>query len=249
MNANGREFEKSAAVERFQRRLPPLLSVVAGMVDVIGYLGLKVFTAHVTGNLVLIAALVVRGGPPTLDEIMAVPVFVLAVAGVWLISKALNKRGAALAKPLLMTQFLLLVAVLVVAAVYDPAADPRGVMADITAAIVISAMACQYSLLRLAMPVAPSTAVMTGNLTNAVLAFLDTMWRRRPLLKRAEERLRKTLQLLIGFFFGCMAGTAAILWLGKWAWSFPVVLAGLAVVLAPRIAAAEPPKPLNHRGH
>jgi len=50
-------------VARWQRRLPPLLSTVAGMVDVMGFLSLgKLFTAHVTGNLVVIAALLVRGG-------------------------------------------------------------------------------------------------------------------------------------------------------------------------------------------
>ncbi len=46
------------------------------MVDVIGYLSLgKLFTAHVTGSLAVIAALLVRGGPPNLAQVLAVPVF------------------------------------------------------------------------------------------------------------------------------------------------------------------------------
>src|SRR5882672_9158370 len=66
----------SPDVARLQSRLPSLLSVIAGMVDVIGYLSLgKLFTAHVTGNLVVIAALLVRGGPPNLAQVLAVPVF------------------------------------------------------------------------------------------------------------------------------------------------------------------------------
>jgi hypothetical protein len=44
-------------VAQFHRLLPALLSGVAGMVDVIGFLSLGLFTAHVTGNLVVIAAL------------------------------------------------------------------------------------------------------------------------------------------------------------------------------------------------
>ena len=64
---------------RLERRLPTLLSIIAGMVDVIGFLSLGLFTAHVTGNLVVIAALLVRGGPPKMAQILAVPVFIVAV--------------------------------------------------------------------------------------------------------------------------------------------------------------------------
>src|SRR5438445_6239678 len=70
--------EAPAAVQ-FHRLVPVLLSGVAGMVDVIGFLMLGLFTAHVTGNLVVIAALLVRGGPPKMAQILAVPVFIVAV--------------------------------------------------------------------------------------------------------------------------------------------------------------------------
>ena len=46
---------------RSESRLPPLLSMIAGMVDLIVFLTLgNLFTDHITGNLVVIAALVVR---------------------------------------------------------------------------------------------------------------------------------------------------------------------------------------------
>jgi len=41
------------------------------MVDVTGYLSLKLFTAHVTGNIVIIVAQLVYGGPPRMDQILA----------------------------------------------------------------------------------------------------------------------------------------------------------------------------------
>lgn len=213
------------------RWLPPLLSAIAGTVDVIGFLSLKIFTAHVTGNLVVIAALLVRGRPPNLAQILAVPMFIVAVAAVWLISKALDRRGPALARPLLLIQFLLLICVLMFSVTHDLVANPHGLMAGIAAMIAVSAIACQFALLRLTMPVAPSTAVMTGNLTNTVLSLLDTVLGKEPLMEGANERFKKTLELLAGFFAGCTAGAAAVSWLGNWAWSLPVVLAGLALSL------------------
>jgi uncharacterized membrane protein YoaK (UPF0700 family) len=214
-----------------EERLPPLLSAIAGMVDVIGFLSLGLFTAHVTGNLVVIAALLVRGGPPKMAPILAVPVFIVAVAAVWLIAKASDRRGPALVRPLLLVQFLLLACVLVVSVINDPAANPHGFMAGVAAMIAVSAMACQFALLRLAVPGAPSTAVMTGNLTSSVLSLLDRLSRRQPLKEGANERLKKTSQLVVGFFAGCVAGAAAVSLLGDWAWSLPVVLAAGAVAL------------------
>lgn len=216
-------------VARLPRVLAPLLAVVAGMVDVIGFLSLGIFTAHVTGNLVVIAALLVRGGPPNMAQILAVPMFIVAVAAVWLIAKASGRHGVALARPLLLVQFLLLTGLLVFSVTLSPSAHPRGLTAGIAAMIAVSAMASQFALLRLAEPVAPSTAVMTGNLTNAVLFLLDTLSRTQPMVEEQKNRLKKTLELLIGFFAGCMVGAAAVSWLRDWAWSFPVILAGAAM--------------------
>jgi len=222
----------TAVLTRWERRLPPLLSVVAGMVDLIGFLSLgNLFTAHITGNLVVIAALVVRGGPVNPAQILAIPVFVLAVAATWLLARASGRRGAELVRLLVVVQFLLLACVLVFSVITEPSAEPHGLMAGIAAMIAVSAMACQFALLRLALPDAPSTAVMTGNLTNSVLSLLDTQSRTQSLMAGAPERLRGSLHLLIGFFGGCVVAAAAVSLLGDWAWSFPVALAGVAVAL------------------
>ncbi len=211
--------------------LPGLLSGVAGMVDVIGFLSLGLFTAHVTGNLVVIAALVVRGGPPHVAQVLAVPVFAAAVAAAWVIAKASGRRGLGLIRPLLLVHFLLLSCVLVFSVIYEPLGNRDGWMPTIAAMIAVSAMGCQFALLRLAIPGSPSTAVMTGNLTSGVLSLLDTLSPSEPLMEGAKERLGSTLELLIGFCAGCVVGAAAVSWLGVWAWSLPAALAGLAAAL------------------
>ena len=222
---------ETALIVPIHNLLPALLSGVAGMVDVIGFLSLGLFTAHVTGNLVVIAAVLVRGGPPNLVQILAVPIFMSGVAAVWLIAKVSGRRGLALTNLLLKVHFLLLASVLVFSVVFNSAVHPHGLMAGIAAMIAVSAMACQFALLHLAVPGAPSTAVMTGNLTSGVLTLLDVLWRGQSHGGEANDRLKKTAELLIGFCAGSVIGAMAVSWCGPWAWSFPVALAGLAMTL------------------
>jgi uncharacterized membrane protein YoaK (UPF0700 family) len=221
-----------SAPPRSEKWLPTLLSVIAGMVDLTGFLSLgNLFTAHITGNLVVIGALVVRHGRINPPQILAIPVFILAVAATWLFARASGRFGHGLRRLLLLVQFLLLACLLVFSVIAKPSADPHGLMAGIAAMMAVSAMACQFALLRLTLPVAPSTAVMTGNLTNTVLSFLDRQSRTQHLMAGDTERLTDSLQLLIGFFGGCVVAAAAVSYLGDWAWSLPVALAGVAVAL------------------
>src|SRR5262245_12157016 len=214
-----------------QAWLPTLLSVIAGMVDLTGFLSLGIFTAHVTGNIVVVGALIVGHNRVNPAQILALPVFILAVAFTWLIAKATGKRGISLTRPLLLVQFLLITCLLIFSVITNPSTDPHGLMATIAALIAVTAMGCQFALLRLTLPVAPSTAVMTGNLTNAVLGLVDLSSRTKPLMESDRRRVTGSLHLIVGFFLGCILATTALLYLGDWAWSLPAVLAALAVAL------------------
>ena len=214
-------------LSRFQEWLPTLLSVIAGMVDVIGFLSLGIFTAHITGNIVIIGALVVHHNRVSPADILAIPVFVLAVAATWLIANATGQRDRRLMRLLLIIQFLLITCVWIFSVITKPSADRDGLVATIAAMIAVTSMGCQFALLRLTLRVAPSTAVMTGNLTNAVLALVDSSSR-----KSDSRQLRGALDLLIGFFVGCVAAAAAEMYLGDWAWSLPAALAAVAVAVS-----------------
>ena len=225
--------DEAFALSQLEDRLSPLLSVNAGMVDLTGFFTLgNIFTAHVSGNLVVVAALAVRGGPLNLPQALAIPVFMLALAGVWLVARASNRRGSGLTRLLLVIQFLLLAGAFIFSVITKPSASPHGLMAGVAAMIAVSAMACQYALFRLAMPRAISTAVMTGNLTNTVLSLMDALSQGSPLMPIDARRLKGSLYLLFGFLAGCVVAAAAISALGDWAWACPVVLAAVAVARA-----------------
>src|SRR5437588_11174850 len=60
--------------------LPTVLSTTAGAVDVIGFLALGgLFTAHITGNLVILAAHYVTGRFSQIGPLLSVPVFVVVL--------------------------------------------------------------------------------------------------------------------------------------------------------------------------
>lgn len=223
----------AVAPERLQARLPPLLSVIAGMVDLTGFFTLgKIFTAHVTGNLVVAAAALVGHEPVKLPQLIAIPVFMLALAGVWLIARSSRRDSVALVRLLLWVQLVLLTAVLIFSVSTRASTGTHGLM-GVAAMIAVAAMASQYALLRLAIPGAVSTAVMTGNLTNTVLLSMDLLAPGR--LRTAEEsvRLKRSVYLLVGFFAGCVAAAVAVFMFADWAWIFPVALAAAALLLVP----------------
>ncbi len=71
-----------------------ILSAVAGLVDVTGFLSLgHVFTAHITGNLVAMAAQIVDGGPPHVAQLLSITVFGLAVAAAYFLARRASIGG------------------------------------------------------------------------------------------------------------------------------------------------------------
>jgi uncharacterized membrane protein YoaK (UPF0700 family) len=87
---------------------PAILSMTAGAVDVIGFLALGVFSVHITGNLVILAAHYITGRFGEIGPILSVPVFmaVLAIVTVTLV----RKQIAIARRELLVLQSVLLAA-------------------------------------------------------------------------------------------------------------------------------------------
>src|SRR5271156_6037942 len=74
--------------------LPFVLSLTAGCTDVIGFLGLNgLFTAHITGNLVILAAHLAAGDKATLAHVLAVPVFAIVVSSTTVLADGLEAKG------------------------------------------------------------------------------------------------------------------------------------------------------------
>src|SRR5258708_10935608 len=83
--------------------LPAILSTTAGAVDVIGFLALGgLFTAHITGNVVIMAAHYVTGGFSQIGPLLAVPVVMVVVCLVTQASSAIARARSYPLRPVLM---------------------------------------------------------------------------------------------------------------------------------------------------
>src|SRR5947209_17267274 len=74
--------------------LPVVLSTMAGAVDVTGFLALGgLFTAHITGNVVVLAAHYAIGGFSQVGPLLSVPVFIAVLGMVTLAAGGIEKAG------------------------------------------------------------------------------------------------------------------------------------------------------------
>jgi uncharacterized membrane protein YoaK (UPF0700 family) len=164
--ARGEAYAPSVDESIGTRLLPFVLSVIAGSVDIISFLGLNgLFTAHVTGNIVILAARFVAGGQAPVAHVLSVPVFMVALVPTRLLAAGLERLRFASLVPFLLLQFLLLSAFLLIGATAGPRDDPTAAMMVFAGMLGVSAMAVQNALVRISLTAAPSTAVMTTNIT------------------------------------------------------------------------------------
>ena len=206
-------------------KLPGVLALLAGITDVTSWILLGgLFTAHVTGNLVLVAADVVTGSQPHLAAVLALPVFVVTVVAATAVARKLAGRDDRLQRLLLGAQSLLLVVAAVLSFTGTASASPQGGLALAIGLFAVCAMATQNAYLHLAFPKAPTTSVMTGNLVVAIIAIFD-LATSHGTSATALNKWKDTWPLLAGFIGGCLVGAIASTLFGDHAAVVPATLA------------------------
>jgi uncharacterized membrane protein YoaK (UPF0700 family) len=212
------------------RSLLIMLSVTAGSTDAIGFLEFDgLFTAHITGNLIVLAAHVIKGGDAQMAKILSVPVFVLTINAVIVLAAGLKKAGWRPLCPLLLLEFALLAAFLLLSVATGPRIDFNATGAIVSGMLGVSAMAVQNVLVPISLKGAPSTAVMITNVTRVAMD-IGAMLLGSNEGDRSEARTRamRSLPVIIGFAVGCGLGAACEAALGSWSLVLPVGLALLA---------------------
>ena len=212
-------------------RLGPLQAFTAGYVDTVGYVGLfGLFTAHVTGNLVLIGASLEQPHSGLIAKLSALPVFVAAVAATSLFLEHCGASGRNPGRGLFGAQTLFLAIFMAAALAAQPLHSGDQLLALLAGLAGVAAMAVQNAASRTAFGALAPTTVMTGNVTQLVL---DLMKLSRPGPDRPAlvARFRKTAPPLAAFAAGAIAGGLLFSRLGFWCLGAPIAVVALLTVL------------------
>jgi uncharacterized membrane protein YoaK (UPF0700 family) len=181
-----------------------LLGAIAGSVDAIGWVALAgLLPSHLTASLVMIGASGGRDSADVTARLAMIPVFVVTVALIKALARWLSTRNL----PVLQTLLGLLTASLLVFCAIGSLTDT--LLADDPSVLLgvggvgVASMAVQNTIMRLCLTKQSPTTVMTGNLTQFVMASVDLLTTTGDHDSRA--RLRSAGLPLLGFVLGSVA--------------------------------------------
>ena len=211
-----------------------VLSLIAGSTDVIGFLGLNgLFTAHITGNLAVLAAHVVAGDPTIFSYVLSVPVFMVVLFLTRLLAGGLEQAGISTLRPLLLLQLFFLAAFLSICVVAGPWRDADAILAVIAGMCGVAAMAVQNALVQISLTNTPATSVMTTNVTRFTMDVGEVLvGRDHAKAVQARSRAIQTFPVILGFATGCVLGATGEAAAGLWSLALPTGLALVAFGIA-----------------
>ncbi|MEW9583379.1 YoaK family protein [Paraburkholderia sp. DGU8] len=208
------------------------LALIAGYVDTLGFVALfGLFTAHVTGNFLLIGASLAHGGHGLLIKWLAFPAFVAGIVLARMLdNRLLHREPSVRAHALYVLQAVLMAGYMTLGLLAMPVTDADAPLTIACGLLGAAAMGVQNAHGRLTTRAVVANTVMTGNVTQAVIDGFDLLFSSNDLAARqaAHSRLLRILPPVAGFAVGACAGAAGFLLASFWA--LPLPLAALCVL-------------------
>jgi uncharacterized membrane protein YoaK (UPF0700 family) len=192
--------------------VPSLLTFNGGYTDTAGFLALQgLFTAHVTGNFVTLAASLILGTSGVLAKVLALPVFCVMVGVTRLFTNVVGREGRFAFNVLIGVKISFFVLAAGLALRFGPFKNGDATAAVVTGMALVAGMAIQNAVHRIFFGAAPPTTLMTGSTTQIMMDLADLAKSRLPVEARASARARcaRLLQSVVVFAVGC-AGAALI---------------------------------------
>jgi uncharacterized membrane protein YoaK (UPF0700 family) len=199
-----------------------LLAFTAGFVDTCGFIMLfGLFTAHVTGNFILIGVSLAESRPGIYAKLLAFPAFVIVVAITRLYLNRCERRQRDPTLPILIAQMTFLALFLAAGVLASPIRDADAPSAILVGIFGVTAMAIQNAASRTIFAAHAPTTVMTGNVTQIVIDLVELPLRADA--AQAKARLHKMVPPVIGFAIGAVAGGLGVVRVGFWSLLCPLL--------------------------
>ena len=217
------------------------LGFLAGYVDTLGFIALfGLFTAHVTGNFVLIgAALADASRVSILLKFLAFPAFIAGVAVTRLMVLAVERRAGPSLTLAMLLQWALLAGFMVFGILAEPIGKDVSSMAMVAGLLGTAAMGVHSATSRLLLAHLAPTSMMTGNVTQIVIDTVDVL--RGAADAATHARCGKFFWPLAAFALGAIAAAFAYLSFGFVALAVPLLVLGGLIVVQRRSAGAAVP--------
>ncbi|MDR6582959.1 hypothetical protein HBH1_01107 [Herbaspirillum sp. BH-1] len=185
------------------------LAFLAAYVDTLGFIALfGLFTAHVTGNFILIgSALADTSQMSILLKFLAFPAFIIGVAvGRLLIAAIQRRNGRALGWSLVL-QLVLLIGFMVCGMAAAPVQSPTAGWVMASGLLGTASMGVHSAISRLLLAHLAPTSLMTGNVTQVVIDVVDML--RGASDAGTTERCIKFVWPVLSFGVGAIAAAFA----------------------------------------
>lgn len=188
---------------RFQRLQGVGMGFLAGYVDTLGFIALfGLFTAHVTGNFVLIA--VAAADPaqtPSALKLLAFPAFILGVAVARLLVANCERLARPAVGPVYLLQLALLLGFMACGMLAEPVGRNVGALAMAAGLLGAAAMGAHSAASKLLLTHLAPTSMMTGNVTQLVIDLVDCL--RGAVDATVRARCAKFFWTVLAFALGC----------------------------------------------
>lgn len=216
------------------------LAFVAGFVDAAAFIALTgLFTAHVTGNFVLIGAELVASSTGVLAKLLALPVFMGAVAGARIFVLLLEQGDADPLPWLLAIEAAFLTGFGLCGTLLSPLDAPDGAPALVVGMLAVAAMGVQNAIGRLSLGHLAPTTVMTVSVSQAVIDATDLALKTSGNPAQTRARLLRVLPAILTFAAGALCGAFGIAYLAFGCITLPIMVLISLIVLAMMPAEAD----------
>jgi uncharacterized membrane protein YoaK (UPF0700 family) len=184
-----------------------LMAAIAGFTDVFAFVSLdKLFTAHITGNIVIAIAELIHHAPGVASKIISLPLFIVIAI---FVTACIEARGQT--KGLLAMWFFIeaifLAGFMFAGMIVVPHASVSSLPYIYVAMLPVAAMSIHNTLLRTYMSKFPPCTVMTGNITQLIVDIVSYTWGwREPYVveprSKSHEGIKRYGNVFIGFLVG-----------------------------------------------